>query len=189
MPTFLSDPQTWNYIALFLAALLAIKAPALFGEKPGRIVLAGMWLLLLFVIVCDLCFVSPREASIRQLRVMETAANARDWPQVFERFSDQFRYEPKNKKGFEVWVVPIATQHNATVHFKGFDRDQVTELPDGSIRVGCIVQISAPSVSILPYYFEATFREEPDGIHRMTTFAVYDYVKRREGGEQKIPGW
>jgi len=188
MPTFLSDPTLTLYVLLVLFA-------AFFGwlwsrkrDRRTRILATVAVALTVMLFACDFLIESPREQAVRKIRAMEASANSRDWVNTFKHVSEKFRYDSKTKAAFRSAVAPLAAQHNATVHFKDFDRDNVTYLPNDQIRLGFVVRFSATGVELVPFYMEATFAQEADREYRMIGFTMYDYVKRREGGEQKLPG-
>jgi hypothetical protein len=188
MPTFLSDPTLGFYLILSMVVpitgmiwyrLRTKKTLALFG-------IAALLLLVLFA--CDRFTESPREEAVRKVRAMATTANARQWNDTFSHFSDKFQYNGMNKAKFQAFVTPLATQHNATVNFKDFDRDNHEERAPDRLVIGFVAQLTAPGADLVPFYIEAEFAKDPDGQFRMTGFKVYDYITRKKGGEQKMPG-
>ena len=192
MPTFLSDPTFGAYLVLTVFALLFFGAGA--GQwlrnrdRRALTLCASTLLLLLALFGIDRAFESPREECVRKVRAMATAANARNWPSVGTHIADKFEYTAMTKAKFLAFVTPLAVQHNATVNFVDFDRDYVEELPGDRMRIGFVSQLTTPGHDLVPMYVEAEFVKEADGAYRMQKFAVYDYITRKKGSEQKLPG-
>ena len=188
MPTFLSDPSFTLYVALTLGAFVT-GGLLVRKQDRGSMVRAGIAvLLLLMLFLCDRLSESPREEAVRRIQTMATAANARNWDEVFVHISDKFQYDRFDKKTFRDMVDQRAHQHTATVHFKDFDRNNFEELPDGQLRQGFVAQLSTPTVDRVPLYVQATFGRDADGQYRMRGFTIYDFVNRSPSGVQKFPG-
>ena len=188
MPTFLSDPTLGVYLVLLLVALAGVGVWVRNRTRPTAIFAAVAVGLLLALFGIDRAFESPREESVRKVRAMATAATARDWPAVGTHIADKFDYHSRNKAKFLADVGPLAVQYSATVNFKDFDRDYVEEMPGDRVRIGFVSQLTTPGHDLVPMYVEAEFVKEADGGYRMQKFAVYDYITRKKGGEQKLPG-
>ncbi len=188
MPTFLSDPSFTLYVVLILGVFVT-GGLLVRKQDRGSLIRAGIAaLLLLLLFLCDRLYESPREEAVRRVQTMATAANARNWDEVFAHVSDKFQYDKYDKKNFRDFVSQRTVQQTATVNFKDFDRNNFEELPDGQIRLGFVAHLSTPTVDRIPLYVQATFIKDADGQYRMRGFTMYDFVNRGSGGVQKFPG-
>ena len=188
MPTFLSDPTLGTYLVLLVVTLAAVGLWLRNRDRRTMAVAAVAVALLLALFGIDRAVESPREEAVRKVREMAAAANARNWTAVGSHVGEKFDYTGMTKTRFLAFVTPLATQHNATVNFKDFDRDNFEELPGGRVRVGFVAQVTTPGQQLVPFYVRAEFAKDADGAYRMATFKVYDYITREQGGEQKLPG-
>ena len=188
MPTFLSDPTLGVYLALLLVTLVGVGVWSRKRTRPTAVFAAIAVGLLLALFGLDRAFESPREESVRRVREMAAAANSRNWTAVGTHLAEKFEYGGRTKAKFLADVAPAALQHDATAHFKDFDRDNFEELPDGRVRVGFVSQFATPANPTLVVYVEAVFVKEADGAYRLLTFTVYDFINRSPSGVQRLPG-
>ena len=188
MPTFLSDPTLGVYLALLLAAIVAVGVWLRKRSRPTAVVAVVAVGLLLTLLGIDRAFESPREESVRKVREMATAANARNWQVVGTHIAEKFEYAGRGKAKFLADIGPAALQFDATAHFKDFDRDNSEVLPGGRVRIGFVGQFATPAHGMLALYVEAVFVKEADGAYRLLTFTVYDFINRSKSGERTLPG-
>ena len=188
MLTFLSDPSFTLYVILILGVFVTGGLLVRKQDRGSLIRAIIAFVLLLLLFLCDRLYESPREEVVRRVQTMATAANVRNWDEVFVQISDKFQYDKYDKKSFRDFVSQSANQHTATVNFKDFDRDNFEELPDGQINIGFVAQVTTPSVNLIPLYVKATFVKDADGQYRLRGFTVYSAVNRSSSGVQKIPG-
>lgn len=181
MPTLLSDPSTFTYVFLGMAAAAAGFAWVRTRSRTGLRVFAALAGLVAVVALVDYLVESPREEAVRRVRAMGDAANRKDWPGVFENVSDQFKFRTYTKATFQMVVVRNSPQYNATLNFTGFERDLVEYRPDGTIKLGFIGQADS---SVIPtgrgvVYIEAVFGRDPDGAMRLRELEVFEYINRK----------
>jgi len=188
MPTFLSDPTLGVYLVLLVVALGGVGVWLRNRTRRTATFVAVAVGLLLALFAIDRAFESPREESVRRVRAMAAAANARDWPAVGTHMAEKFEYGGRTKAKFLAEVAPQALRHQATANFTAFDRDDFEELPDGRVRIGFVGQFDTPGNPRLVLYVEAVFAQEAGGAYRLQGFKVYDYITRVKGGEQRMPG-
>ena len=189
MPTFLSDPSPAFTFVLLLVAVVAVGVWYRFRDKTSRNRMIAVVLVVGFLLAIGWVVESPRDIAVKRTKAAAEAANKRDWATAFGTFSDTFQYAGRNKASFQKTVADTATQYQADVNVKDFDRASADYLEADRVRIGFIAQVSVPSGGPFPYYVELTYKKESDGQYRIIELELYNFAKRKQGPPEKIPGF
>ena len=184
MPTALSDPSFTLYVILGILVVI-FGSVALRRQRRTdvyNLLIPGALLIALFVI--DRMVESPREVSVRKIQEMGTASRAKKYDDLFRHVSDSFKYRSLDKTGLReraraaesVGFGGIAEYDLARSGFKEVDANTVEQ----GFRVKHTGQ---PEVH---FYVVATFKKDPDGEWRLSTFKLFDPVNVND--EKDIPG-
>jgi hypothetical protein len=184
MPTAFSDPSPTLYIVLG-AVTVIFGAVALRRQRRSDVINflipAGL-LLALFLI--DWAIETPREAVVRKIAEMGAASRAQKHDDLFRHVSESFRYRSLDKKGLR----DRARQAEA-MGFEGFAeydlaRSGFKPIDQNTVEQGFRVKHTGQPP--LPFYVVATFKKDPDGEWRLSTFKLFDPVNVND--EKDIPG-
>lgn len=188
MPDFLADPPFLLYALLGCAAAGAGFVWFRTRKKAAGVAALALLGVLALVAAADVLVETPLEEADRRLRLMNEAAARKDWTAAFEHVSEQFRFKGSDKKTFQDRVAKTVAAYNVTVRFKRIERDTVEYRPDGTFKVGFVVQADSPQAPDGRFltYIEAVFGPDPDGAYRMRSAVAYDFIQRKT--ELPVPG-
>jgi hypothetical protein len=188
MPDVLADPS--NVIYIVVGALTIIFGAIWFRNRSGgnlyQLLVAGAILITLGV--CDKIAESPREECARKLDELGAGTREKNLDKIFNLVSDSFKYGTYDKKGIRA----KAEEASKLAEWKGVNitdvkRENVFEIEDGSIKVGCLV---TPIELGKPYYAKFHFKKDEDKQFRLIGMSFYDPLKRDSNPDatEKIPG-
>jgi hypothetical protein len=184
MPTALSDPSTALYAVLGVAVLV-LGAVALRRQRRSDVInfaIPAAALLALFLI--DRAVESPRETAVRKIQEMGTASRDKKVDDLFKHVSDQFKYKSLDKKGLRDRAHQAEGMGFGGVSEYDLARSGFKEVDANTIEQGFRVKHNGvPEVHL---YVIGTFRKDPDGEWRLTTFKLFDPVNLND--EKDVPG-
>jgi hypothetical protein len=185
MPTFLSDPPFAVYVSLAVA--LIVSGMLWFSRRDRNSLIAFGCALSLFAAIAlfDHFFESPREESVRRVKEMIEAANARNTEAFLNQVADPIQYQGESSNPVPVTKEELRRsgfwgllrQHNVQVAAWDFARNDVTLIDDNNIQIGFLASGKAEGKQI-PMYFRAKFTRQPDGQMKLSGLASYDPLKR-----------
>ena len=188
MPTFLSDPPPALYLVLVVVAVVTLVVWYRTQTRRGllAVIVAGGVLGGLFLV--DTLCESPREEAVRRVHAMIDAINARALEQVMPHVSERFDYHGANRASFRnarAWG--FLRDHSVRLAAWDFSREYVEEPDPDTVTIGFMAKGQAPDGAGLAFV-RATFRRDPDGARRLTTFTAYeDPLKKATGSEFRVP--
>jgi hypothetical protein len=184
MPTFLSDPSTALYAILGVITLVLGVVAARRQKRSDLINFGIVAAVLLAVFLIDRAVESPREAAVRKIQEMGAASRAKKYDDLLKHVSDSFKYKSLDKAGLR----DRARQAEA-IGFGGISeydlaRSGFKQVNDTTIEHGFRVKHNGQPE--LHFYVVGTFKKEPDGEWRLTTFKLFDPVNTND--EKDVPG-
>jgi hypothetical protein len=184
MPTALSDPSPTLYLVLGVVTVI-FGAIALRRQRRSDVInflIPAALLVALFVI--DRLFESPREAAVRKIQEMGTASRDRKYDDLFRHVSDSFKYRSLDKKGLRDRARQAEAMGFGGIAEYDLARSGFKSIDDNTVEQGFRVKHTGQPE--LHFYVVATFKKDPDGEWRITTFKLYDPVNVND--EKDIPG-
>lgn len=184
MPTALSDPSTALYAVLGVAALVLGLLALRKQTRSAAINFAIPAAALLAVFLIDRFVESPREMAVRKIREMGAASRDKKVDDVLKHVSDSFKYRALDKKGLRDRAQQAESMGFGGVSEYDLARSGFKEVDANTIEQGFRVKHNgSPEIHL---YVIGTFKKDPDGEWRLTTFKLYDPVNLND--EKEVPG-
>ncbi len=184
MPTFLSDPSIALYIVLAVAVLVTGVLLARRQKRSDLINFAIPAAALLAVFVIDQMFESPRETAVRKIQEMGRASRDKKYDDVLKHVSDSFKYRSLTKKDLRERAHQAEAMGFGGVSEYDLARSRFKEIDADTIEQGFRVKHNGSPE--LHFYVVGTFKKDPDGEWRLTTFRLFDPINQND--EKELPG-
>jgi hypothetical protein len=184
MPDLLADPTTTMYV-VFGAMVVVLGALALRRQKKSDVitfVVGAVLLLALFLV--DRAFESPRESAVRVIQEMGTASRAKKHEDLFKHVSSSFKYRSLDKAGLQERAKLAEAMGFAGIAEYDLARSGFKKIDDSTVEQG--FRVKHTGYPELHFYVVGTFKKDPDGEWRLTTFKLFDPVNVND--EKDIPG-
>lgn len=186
MPTLLSDPTPTMYV-VFGAMVIILGALALRRQKKSDVItfaVAAALLLVLYLI--DRSFESPREQVSRKIKEMGEASQSKKYDDLFKHVSDSFKFQSLDKKGLRERAQQAEMYIPDGIEAWSLDRPDFKIVDESTVQQGFLVQPRNTGNPAFQRYVVATFKKEGEE-WRLTTFSLYDPIKRTNDAELGIP--
>jgi hypothetical protein len=184
MPTALSDPSPTLYIVLAAIVVLLGSIAARRQKRSDVINFAIPALALLALFLIDRFFESPREQAVRKIQEMGKASRDKKYDDLFKHVSDSFKYKTMDKKG----LMEKAKQYQGMfggISEYALDRSQFKQIDDTTSEQAFRVKHNGEPE--LHFQVLATFKKDPDGEWRLTTFRLFDPINSNDEKDIPVP--
>jgi len=190
MPHLLADPPSSLYVLLAvlvgLTAVVAFMSQATLlvrwrqwqqaGQRGRQVaalaLLAAPLVGVLGLCLCDYCFESDREESVRRVRLMAEAVARKQAGSIVEQVSPSFAHAGLDKAAFANLVErALQTGEVTRAAVWGFERQTVERLP-GWVRFEFRGKLEGPG-GFFEFRCRAGFRRDPDGAYRLAELRLF----------------